>query len=259
MSLTSSSPSKTDTLSKSSASLKKGELRWADNEDAVGNSKVLSPLQKDFIVPLDNSLYNSTSLSSEGNSNSTFTEKKFRLPPRDITLDLIPKEDKRRSKEHLQLLAKRRELAAREKLLLTCLDRMKATQPPPTVSSCEVLQSTRIAKESAAELNVINAVICRKPGDFSEGLRRLLPPLPSNDSADNDSDDDSKSMTSSRIEQIERNFRTEVQEKIEDLLQEDVECWLKIHGKELAAKNTNQQRRLLRKWFKGNKITNNLD
>mmetsp|Transcript_26237 Transcript_26237/g.36127 ORF Transcript_26237/g.36127 Transcript_26237/m.36127 type:complete len:431 (-) Transcript_26237:249-1541(-) len=199
------------------------------------------------------------SLSSATNSKSTFTEGKFRLPPRDVTLDvIIPQQNRLQQIQLSTEKNRRRDIAFKELQLLRSLDQMKSTPPPASVSSCNVLQSTRIHKESMTELNIVTSVISRKPGEFYEKpprSRGRLPPMNRTDileesESDNDGPDEStNSASSSQLEQLEKKHDAAIKEKMEDLLQEDVERWLSRHGKKLTANNTNHQKRLLRKWF----------
>lgn len=258
--------------------------------DAQSISTPNESLSSAYIDP-SRSTKSSTSLSS-------FNEKKFRLPPRDVKLDIIvPQEKRKEMNERMREENRRRNLARREVALLCSLDIMKSTPPVSSISSCNILQSTRIHKECMAELEVVQKVISRTPGEhFSSNKaskRPILPSLSRNnileeseydenyedvDNGDVDEDESSNSITSSHLEREEKKRLMDIQEKVlallnllhslhfkvllsitcqqvEDLLQEDVERWLKRHGKELSAKHSNQQKRLLRKWFKGSLIT----
>eukprot|EP01035_Chromulina_nebulosa_P007863 gene7863-10636_t len=229
-----------DDSSQSSASLMKGESRWSnhDNEAPVINNAVIEN------ISISGSFQQSISSSTE-NTNSTFSERQFRLPARDVRKEVAPREDKKLSKAFAREISRRNDLVSREQQLLSSLDRMKRAPPAQSVSSCEVLQSTRILKESLAELNVVKHVISRKPGEIfgSNTFHSAF-------GEDLEDEENDETTISSGVGNDEKKVSSDIQEKVEDLLQEDIEFWLRRHGKQIAMKDTNEQRRLLRKWFK---------
>ena len=185
-----------------SVSLMKGESRWSNHEN---EAPVLSS------AAVENPGSSQSITSSTGNSISTFSERQFRLPARDVTKELFTREDKKQSKAFAREITKRNEMFSREQQLLTSLDRMKRAPPAQSVSSCEVLQSTRILKESLAELNVVKHIITRKPGEnFGSGNAFRSA---EGDDAEEDVDND-ESTISSEGGKIEKKLAADIQEKV---------------------------------------------
>ena len=192
-----------DDSSQSSASLMKGESRWSncDNEAPILSVAVVEN------ISTTGSLQSITT-STTRNSNSTFSERQFRLPARDVTKEVAPREDKKLSRAFAREITRRNDLVSREQQLLSSLDHMKRTPPAQSVSSCEVLQSTRVLKESLAELNVVKHIISRKPGEifgsnhysgFEEGL---------------EDEGNDESTISTGAENNEKKMATDIQEKV---------------------------------------------
>jgi len=167
------------------------------------------------------------SLSSATNSKSTFTEGKFRLPPRDVTLDtIIPQQNRLKQIQLSTEKIRKRDNACKELNLLRSLDQMKSAPPPASVSSCNVLQSTRIHKESMTELNIVTSAISRQPGEYFEKpprSRGLLPPmirtqttdiLEESESDNDGADESTNSASSSQMEKLEKKHAAAIKEKV---------------------------------------------
>lgn len=109
------------------------------------------------------------------------------------------------------------------------------------VQGGSVLNNKRVFAQSKKETNLVKNVILRKPGEVKDKLGAL------NMTSFLDADDHSDNSLQRGL--FETPTLGSVQEKREDLREEEIEWYCRKHGKKAAAKYTNEEKRKLRKWF----------
>lgn len=174
-----------------------------------------------------------------------FTDDDFMLPDLEVHdgTDFETEQENRRMMRRISLLKSN---ISREKKLYTGLDTL-AKVPLESFNRRrgisdrpETLRRLRGEREADVELKLVQHAIARKPGDLHEKVVLLNQLVTGTYEGDPDDLKDS-TMDHPKLGSVE--------EKLEDIRQENTEHWCAKHGKSMNEKYTNKEKRMLRKWF----------
>jgi hypothetical protein len=176
---------------------------------------------------------------------ASFNERDFQLPELE-TNNYVDFESDRDSKRQKQLINNVRQEIAKERKLLRKMDEL-AQQPiqefsrrKGVVDHMHILRARRGNSEGHAELKLLKNVLTRKPGNLEEQVELLQSLL------DGTFEGDADEIMPPTIDHPKLGS---VEEKLEDIRQEEIEHWCQKHGNSTNEKYTNQEKRFLRKWF----------
>jgi hypothetical protein len=176
---------------------------------------------------------------------ASFNEKDFQLPDLE-TNNYVDFESEKDAKRQLKLMNSVQFEIRNEKKLLRDLDEL-AKRPDEhfsrrrgVVDRPNVLRAIRGRHEGESELKILKNVLSRKPGDLEEKMTILQSLLEGTFEGDPD-----EVMPPT----IDHPKLGSLEEKLEDLRQEEIEHWCYKHGTTANEKYTNIEKRMLRKWF----------
>lgn len=177
---------------------------------------------------------------------ASFNEKDFQLPDLE-TNNYVDFESEKDVKRQLKLMNSVQFKIRNEKKLLRDLDEL-AKRPDEhfsrrrgVIDRPNVLRAIRGRHEGESELKILRNVLARKPGDLEERMTLLKALLDGTFEGDPD-----EVMPPT----IDHPKLGSLEEKLEDLRQEEIEHWCDKHGTTPNEKYTNKEKRMLRKWFK---------
>lgn len=176
----------------------------------------------------------------------SFEEMDFQLPPLEVnygadfeTQQQTKRNIKRRNSIHFEMKEELKTFQQLDKIA-TAEDEV-FSRKKGVVDRPFQLKIERGKHEAQAELKLIYRVLTRKAGDLKEEMQVLEDIL--NGTFEGDEDEHVQST-------LDHPKLGSVEEKMEDLRQEDLEKWCAKRGKTVNQKYTNHEKRMLRKWFR---------
>lgn len=179
-------------------------------------------------------------------SANTFLEKDFQLPDLEVnsTGNL---EDQKAEQRLLQRIHRIKQEIQGEKNLLRKIDHLddipnKEFERRRGIGESETrLKILKSTNEANIELNVVERVLCREPGELEETLN-VLEAIAEGTFEGNEDDYAESTIDHPKLGSVE--------EKMEDLRQSSIERWCALREKVPNQKYSNEEKRKLRRWFR---------
>eukprot|EP01039_Chlorochromonas_danica_P009400 gene9400-10383_t len=178
---------------------------------------------------------------------NSFNEKDFQLPDLEVfaATDFESVQQEKRSKFRRKSI--QYELIQEQKVLsqldeIVKMPEERFSRRPGVLGRPLELKVAKGDHEARAELDLLNHVLKRKPGDLRDEMELIEQII----SGCYDGDDVDEHLGPPSLDHPKLGS---VQEKQEDLRQEAIENWCVRHGMKISQKYTNKEKRFLRKWF----------
>eukprot|EP01031_Cornospumella_fuschlensis_P043543 gene43543-53236_t len=184
------------------------------------------------------------------NTNTTarsFNEQDFQLPDLEVRNAADFDVEKTLKRQMVRRKSIQFEMKQEKQLFAELDEIMKASDAefsdrPGVVDRPTKLRIRRGEKEAEAELDLLHYTMKRRPGEWKDQIKVLEEII--NGEYDGDDADEVAGISS-----VDHPKLNSVEEKKEDIRQEEIERWCKKHGVRPKQKYSNLEKRLLRKWF----------